>query len=102
MEPIWGRQDPGGPHVGPMNFDIWVDLQWWRRDMEMPTALLLGLHEENPSATGPFLSHRLAIRILIFCFLLRGVISLGVLLNKQPRGRWNGEIRHHDAHVTPP
>ena len=20
MEPIWGRQDPGGPHVGPMNF----------------------------------------------------------------------------------
>ena len=23
MEPIWGRQDPGGPHVGPMNFTIW-------------------------------------------------------------------------------
>ena len=22
--PIWGRQDPGGPHVGPMNFVIWV------------------------------------------------------------------------------
>ena len=22
MEPIWGRQDPGGPHVGPMNFAI--------------------------------------------------------------------------------
>ena len=21
--PIWGRQDPGGPHVGPMNFVIW-------------------------------------------------------------------------------
>ena len=19
MGPIWGRQDPGGPHVGPMN-----------------------------------------------------------------------------------
>ena len=26
MGPIWGRQDPGGPHVGPMNFDIWVGL----------------------------------------------------------------------------
>ena len=25
MGPIWGRQDPGGPHVGPMNFVIWVD-----------------------------------------------------------------------------
>ena len=24
MGPIWGRQDPGGPHVGPMNFTIWV------------------------------------------------------------------------------
>ena len=23
MGPIWGRQDPGGPHVGPMNFVIW-------------------------------------------------------------------------------
>ena len=22
MRPIWGRQDPGGPHVGPMNFAI--------------------------------------------------------------------------------
>ena len=24
MGPIWGRQDPGGPHVSPMNFVIWV------------------------------------------------------------------------------
>ena len=23
MEPIWGRQNPGGPHVGPMNFAVW-------------------------------------------------------------------------------
>ena len=22
MRPIWGRQDPGGPHVGPMNFHL--------------------------------------------------------------------------------
>ena len=22
MGPIWGRQAPGGTHVGPMNFDI--------------------------------------------------------------------------------
>ena len=21
--PIWGRQDPGGPHVGLMNFVFW-------------------------------------------------------------------------------
>ena len=24
MGPIWGRRDPDGPHVGPMNFAIWV------------------------------------------------------------------------------
>ena len=24
MGPIWGWQDQGGPHVGPMNFAIWV------------------------------------------------------------------------------
>ena len=23
MGPIWDRQDPAGPHVGPMNFVIW-------------------------------------------------------------------------------
>ena len=23
MGPIWGRQGPGGPHVGPMNLAIW-------------------------------------------------------------------------------
>ena len=29
MGPIWGRQDPGGPHVGPMNLAIW-GLGAWR------------------------------------------------------------------------
>ena len=24
MGPIWGRQDLGGPHVGPNNFVIWA------------------------------------------------------------------------------
>ena len=23
MGPIWGRQDPGGPHIGPMSLAIW-------------------------------------------------------------------------------
>ena len=27
MGPIWGRQDPGGPHFGPMNFSIWEGIQ---------------------------------------------------------------------------
>ena len=24
MGPIWGRQDPGGPHVGPMDYAVWA------------------------------------------------------------------------------
>ena len=27
MGPIWGRQDPGGPHVGPVNFALWDCIQ---------------------------------------------------------------------------
>ena len=25
LGPIWGRQDPGGPHFGPLNLAIWAD-----------------------------------------------------------------------------
>ena len=28
MGSIWGRQDPGGPYVGSMNFAIWELLLW--------------------------------------------------------------------------
>ena len=27
MGPIWGRQDPGGPHVGPINLAIWGNIR---------------------------------------------------------------------------
>ena len=37
MGPTWGRQDPGGPHVGRMNLAI------WERFSVVPTA-------KNPSA----------------------------------------------------
>ena len=30
MGPIWGRQDPGGPHIGPMNLAIWVILESYK------------------------------------------------------------------------
>ena len=26
MGPVWDRQGPGGPHVGPMNFAIWAGI----------------------------------------------------------------------------
>ena len=33
MGPIWGRQNSGGLHVGPMDFVIWAYLQLFRNDM---------------------------------------------------------------------
>ena len=30
MGPIWGRQDPGGLHVGPMNLACYLgSFDWW-------------------------------------------------------------------------
>ena len=26
MGPIWGRQVPGGPYVGPIKFAVWADI----------------------------------------------------------------------------
>ena len=30
IRPIWGWQDPGGPHVGPMKFAIWEGMGYTR------------------------------------------------------------------------
>ena len=44
MGSIWGRQDPDGPRVGPMNFAIWVlqpkDLEWGLLTQYHPLILL--------------------------------------------------------------
>ena len=34
----WGRQDPGGPHVGPMNFAIWDCHNYNASAMELPQS----------------------------------------------------------------
>ena len=41
MGPIWGRQDPCGRHVGPMNLAIWV------RSGDQGTDPRLNLHKES-------------------------------------------------------
>ena len=35
MGPIWGRQNPGGPHVGPINLAIWDNI-----DIVIPNVLV--------------------------------------------------------------
>ena len=43
MGPIWGQQDPGGPHVGPMNFAIW-DLTVKKYREKLPLFLIILSH----------------------------------------------------------
>ena len=45
MGPIWGRQDPGGPHVGPMNFAIWD----WMRAKDIAVHTRCSDHSINTS-----------------------------------------------------
>ena len=48
MGPIWGRQDPGGPHVGTMNFAIWGFLSLTEFISRIVTPLLIGwAHTQN-------------------------------------------------------
>ena len=65
MGPIWGRQDPGGPHVGPLNLATWGFLHYW--------TFARGIHQlslDSPwSVMGTF-----------YVFF---VIALNKLLNKQ-------------------
>ena len=53
MGPIWGRQDPGGPHVGPMDFAIWVILNVFiMMCNEIHLRVLPGVNELNVLSQG--------------------------------------------------
>ena len=48
MGPTWGRQDPGGPHVGHVNLAIWAEkayrdttVYWY---MNMQVLIYIDLH----------------------------------------------------------
>ena len=46
MGPNWGRQDPGGPHVGPVNFAIWEVLL--KKKTYALSIMLIGFWEVYP------------------------------------------------------
>ena len=55
MGPIWGRQDPGGPHVGPMNFAIWDIMQWTSQPADRSASgisLWLSGHDAGSVSSG--------------------------------------------------
>ena len=71
MGPIWGRQDPDGPHVGPMNFAIW-DCMHLHRYMEF-SGVTLGVTLKSALTSVPSLLnlHRLTFWSTNFETLLK-------------------------------
>ena len=64
MGPIWGRQDPGGPHVGPMNLAIWVG------DGSKPFLEAMFSHISVMSNKHHNISNYSQLRCLFYCFIL--------------------------------
>ena len=57
MGPIWGRQDPGGPHVGPMNFAMWdctLKMSGSNSEYFQVLAVLEVVSTTAPSATNDY------------------------------------------------
>ena len=76
MGPIWGRQDPDGPHVGPMHFSIWVSTLRPRQNVHHfgDSIFILNLLYENCCALlqislrvfskGPFTNATASVQIM--------------------------------------
>ena len=45
MGPTWGRQDPGGPHVGHVNLAIWVVEKSWLIPKPVNGLLIFNIKE---------------------------------------------------------
>ena len=69
MGPIWSRQDPGGSHVGPINFAIWAYICQTQRYLQnSPMSILLFFHAK-------FLITQAVSRTLLFGFTNRVIIT---------------------------
>ena len=114
MGPTWGRQDPGGPHVGPMNFAIWAGIvlcmcpanerltillqldanfTWSCHNMEM-LAPLLPFCLENPLATSRFLSQKASN--MGFNVFFDGSFQTNCWTNNQVAS----DLRYHETRMT--
>ena len=69
MGPIWGRQDPGGPHVDPMNFAIWV---------HYTSRLWPGVGVTKPISSVPLFSEIFSIAKTHVCYWISRLYLTGV------------------------
>ena len=59
---VWGRQDPGGPHVGPMNFATWVCI------LSKGSFQALCFHHNSDLIEMSFCSHPSYSEVIIMTF----------------------------------
>ena len=121
MGPIWGRQDPGGPHGGPINFAIWADFwflddtllsqfshQWccWfdaylaPRHSELPWSWWRHQVEKNFRDAGPLWGHRSPVDSP-HKVQWRGALMFSLICARSSgwANNWDaGDLRRHPAH----
>ena len=80
MGPIWGQQDPGGPHVGPMNFAIW-EIKWLNTEtFVLQSHEIVPFHKDFSPSGEQFELHKLAyIVITIHCRLYSNILQIMLL-----------------------
>ena len=69
MGPIWGRQDPGGPHVGPMNFAIW-DNACKQTHKNIGQCIIWSHKNDNAAKTKQSTTKRMIVVLLYWSILL--------------------------------
>ena len=78
MKPIWGRQDPGGPHVGPINFPIWEEEQQIIDISETKMQMIQGIIDNSQKILRIFFwilsSHKSETWLNCFCHVLCKVL----------------------------
>ena len=80
MGPIWGRQDPGGPHVGPMTFAIWDGLTLVRCQNIFRTNADIDVNGNNLSEIGIKRTNKIWFQINalgIFAYKMATILFVG-------------------------
>ena len=99
MGPIWGRQDPGGPHVGPMNFAIWGYPKHWTYRMFVRYILSCVLYQVNSfncfmQYIGLRISLVMMIRIYVLYLIVIMKLEVGIISRCLGIGNQNNDSLH--------
>ena len=79
MGPTWGRQNSCGPHVGPMNLDIWVAAGWTSSIIWIALFLYTTEHHRQSPCSGQLytsLSHA------VLLLSLKAVCNMSIWIKK--------------------